>query len=321
MKDLFNYRILSGILFCLMLMPFAVNADSMTSKSPEEAVSASKNIGDIGGRQSMFRNYQRKDKVSLKTEFSSVFVEKYLSPACKDNPSKATVIIFAHDEEGNVVKADVYVDDNKIGTAPGTFEVPGCSFKLMLKAKNKYFYTKLNLLKNIQSLKTPDGKHDLNVIGEPTFINATMKPELQWSKKATDVKSPENYCKNLKESGHSDWRLPTIDDFKTVISCPSMLSGGSCEFTIESYKSFSATKLEQMEKEVWISSIKGTKISFLGENETFAAASPDCPNSPSMVAIAKKDDGRNGVIFKHICSLGSSDEEKSSENYDVRCVR
>ena len=320
MKNLFNYQILLGI-FCLMLMPFAVHAESMTSESPEEAVSASKNIGDIGGRRSMFKNYQRKDKVSLKTEFSSVFVEQYKSQACKDNPAKATVIIFAHDEDGNVVKADVYADDNKIGTAPGTFEVPACSFKLMLKAKNKYFYTKLNLLRNIQSFKTPDGKHDLNVVGEPTFINATMKPELQWSKKAEKVKSPENYCKNLKESGYSDWRLPTIDDFKTVISCPSMLSGGSCEFSIKSYKSFSESKCGEVEEEVWLSSVKGTKISFLGENETFAAASPDCPNSPSIVAITKEEDGRNSVYFKYQCSLGSSDEEKSSENYDVRCVR
>ena len=203
------------------------------------------------------------------------------------------------------VEADVYVDDNKIGKAPGLFEFPICSFKLMLKSGNKYFYKKLE----------PDGKL------KPTFINATMKPELQWSKKATNIKSPENYCKNLKESGHSDWRLPTIDDFKTVISCPSILSGGRCEFSIKSYKSFSESKWGEVEEEVWLSSVKGTKISFLGENETFAAASPDCPNSTSMVAIAKKDDGRNGVVFKHICSLGSSDEEKSSENYDVRCVR
>lgn len=39
----------------------------------------------------------------------------------------------------------------------------------------------------------------------------------------------ENYCKNLKQGGFADWRLPTIDELRTlVVNCPKVESGGAC---------------------------------------------------------------------------------------------
>jgi len=42
---------------------------------------------------------------------------------------------------------------------------------------------------------------------------------LQWSNKAHDTKTwndAANYCENLNEDGYSDWRLPTLNELKTL---------------------------------------------------------------------------------------------------------
>lgn len=303
-------KVIISMVLVLLLMPISVwpgtqklqQTDSVTGA---EQVSTS-HLATEGGGKSMLNNYTNCKKDG-DCEVSAEFVVLYDHTSCKKEAVEP-IIIFAHDEDGRSVKADVYVDDNKIGTTPGSFYVPVCSFKLMLKAKNKYFYQRLDMHKRIE-----------------TFINATLKPELQWSKKATKVKSPEQYCKNLNENGYNDWRLPTIDDFKTAVSCPSKLNGGNCEFLIKSYKSLkksgSEEKFETKDEEMWVSSAQGAKISFLGENETFTAASSDCPISDNFVKISRGKDGSNGVYFDSVCSMDNSKKKEDSGNYDVRCVR
>lgn len=58
-----------------------------------------------------------------------------------------------------------------------------------------------------------------------------------WSAKSMsslDWEEAVAYCRNLKEFDHSDWRLPTINELRTLIrDCPKTEKGGSCGLTDE----------------------------------------------------------------------------------------
>lgn len=87
-------------------------------------------------------------------------------------------------------------------------------------------------------------------------------------------------------------------------------------------KSEDKTEFATNEKEVWKSASKGTKVTFLGDNETFAAAYPDCPNSYNFVYITKED-GKTAVYFRATCVLNDSQDAKGNlpDDCSVRCVR
>lgn len=54
---------------------------------------------------------------------------------------------------------------------------------------------------------------------------------LQWSEKAPNEMNwdeAKQYCENLDEGGHNDWRLPNIDELRTLIKAPETISGGKC---------------------------------------------------------------------------------------------
>lgn len=61
---------------------------------------------------------------------------------------------------------------------------------------------------------------------------------LQWSKRTSTMFWEEavNYCKNLNESGHNDWRLPNIDELRTLIRPPHTMSDGSCQLSEKTNK-------------------------------------------------------------------------------------
>lgn len=68
------------------------------------------------------------------------------------------------------------------------------------------------------------------------FVLSTMVGcnNLQWSEKAPWPKSwdeAKQYCENLDEGGHSDWRLPNIDELRTLIKAPETISGGKCQIS------------------------------------------------------------------------------------------
>ena len=63
----------------------------------------------------------------------------------------------------------------------------------------------------------------------------TKRKELQWSNKSPNKISWNNavaYCNNLNEDGYSDWRLPNIDELRTLIqNHPGTQTGGLCKIS------------------------------------------------------------------------------------------
>lgn len=66
----------------------------------------------------------------------------------------------------------------------------------------------------------------------------TLKKQIKisnWSQRSYEEKSYNEaveYCKNLKEGNHNDWRLPTIDELRTIIKdSPRTEIGGTCKIS------------------------------------------------------------------------------------------
>ena len=56
---------------------------------------------------------------------------------------------------------------------------------------------------------------------------------LQWSSRTSKTMNWEaavSYCENLTEDKHDDWRLPNIDELRSVVkNCPKTETGGECK--------------------------------------------------------------------------------------------
>jgi len=79
----------------------------------------------------------------------------------------------------------------------------------------------------------PDGECSFEAKGNIRKLK--QHTNLQWSSKSPNTMSSNealNYCKNLSEKGFNDWRLPNIDELRTLIqNHPGTVTGGSCKIS------------------------------------------------------------------------------------------
>jgi hypothetical protein len=71
-------------------------------------------------------------------------------------------------------------------------------------------------------------------LGNETIMN--YKYKLLWQKSPPEVKKTWNdaklYCDNLTLAEYADWRLPLIDELRSlIIGCPKSMLGGACPVT------------------------------------------------------------------------------------------
>ncbi len=81
-------------------------------------------------------------------------------------------------------------------------------------------------------VETPDDSYP-ECSYPPTFPCLDSSSGLVWTFKSSEKMTWENaflYCRSLNEGGYSDWRLPNIDELRTLIqNCSDTQTGGQCK--------------------------------------------------------------------------------------------
>jgi len=136
------------------------------------------------------------------------------------------------------------------------------------------------------------------------------KGNLQWSNKVSKMNwmMAVDYCQNLQEGGHSDWRLPSIDELRTLIkNCPQTEVGGSCNVSEKG-----GCLSERCTANCFCPIIENniTYYSKMGDESTLWSSSvlEGDPNSPYFKWAVRFFNG--GIIA-----------DKVGQAYSVRCVR
>lgn len=180
----------------------------------------------------------------------------------KLKPRESAIKVYAKDGRGNAVKADVYVDGKKLGKAPGTFKVPLCSKKVVVTKNNSELeaVTKEEDKRYSRKKYSREEKEKITELEYSAILSLEEKQVktiqaslLQWVEPKCDFNEYRdgidmfnrdsqnddpvsafefavNCCKDLNAGGFNDWRLPNIDELRTVIkNSPETEIGGECK--------------------------------------------------------------------------------------------
>ncbi|MBR4531031.1 DUF1566 domain-containing protein [bacterium] len=155
------------------------------------------------------------------------------------------------------------------------------------------------------SCERPDLTDDVEMAYEIAASSCKTIDGNMWSPKASSYMTwhdAVSYCDNLTECGYTDWRLPNIDELRTLIQNHSgTQTGGSCPISEK------AGKLAYRDWTDDCDGRNGSNFSKLGDTDWFWSSSTlsDYTGYAWYVNFHYGDVGSNG---------------KSSNDY-VRCVR
>lgn len=125
----------------------------------------------------------------------------------------------------------------------------------------------------------------------------------------TSLKNAVNYCETLTEGGYSDWKLPAIEELRTLIqNCPNTEVGGSCNLDGMTYNTIT--------EECWFC---GYDRDLTGKYSRIG----DVDVSLWSLSEAEPYDGAKYYWFVSFYSGGISSvyENTYPSQYFVRCVR
>lgn len=135
---------------------------------------------------------------------------------------------------------------------------------------------------------------------------------VEWSDiSATRGFEADDYCKNLEEGGHTDWRLPTIDELRTLIqNHPNTISNGSCKISQKEKRTTINFDFDRAECD----GIKGSNFSKLGDTTKRLFSSTPAVQVTPYAAF------KEGVWFVDF-STGAITYGAYPDKYYLRCVR
>ena len=190
------------------------------------------------------------------------------------------------------------------------------------------YITQLNKLLKLEELRYDENRDKIKSIleeieakkvdAEKKAANAAKKRRLSWSKRSSDKMTwPEaiDYCQNLNEGGYTDWRLPNIDELRTIIkNCPKTETGGQCKVSRKKgCLSWERCGNGYKEGSCYCESLNnnGGYYSKLGDNDNVRLW------SSSIIS-----DKTGSAWYVHFYSGGVYGYDKdNANNINVRCVR
>ena len=115
-----------------------------------------------------------------------------------------------------------------------------------------------------------------------------------------------SYCRNLREGGHSDWRLPDIDELRLLVqNHPGTAAGGKCRISAENDERIDD---ESEGDDDICEGIEGEKFSKLGDKDELWSSS--LSDTCRTVAYRSINFINGGILSTHV-----------SNDLYVRCVR
>ena len=207
--------------------------------------------------------------------------------------------------------------------ANSTHCIASAADKYSCGCEDGYFWDGKNCVSPCESNPCSEIAHSISCIAsaineyscscEDDYIwnNFRCIPELHWSSKASNIMNWDdavNYCNNLNEDGHSDWRLPDIDELRTLIkNCPTTETGGECKVS-EKSGCLSNDDCWEPQGSCYCENRSGDYYSNLGDNDLFWSSSTMSNNSYDAWSVYFNQ-GLVAVSDKHL------------NLYNVRCVR
>ena len=129
----------------------------------------------------------------------------------------------------------------------------------------------------------------------------------------------KTYCENLKEGGFNDWRLPTIDELRSLVkNCKDTMTGGACRIT-DKCRTSSCFDDALSKSDCWCPKNQA-QYSKLGDHGTFWSDSYYSPLDDACAHYVLNFDS-GGIDESYFVLYALLDDSKSGKNLNCADLR